>query len=425
MRVGVSWLLLAVCALVVGACDSVSTGVSSTKITPSAPTTVVSSSTSTSSTIPTVGSSSWSRVYGDGSVFGGGGLQQMWSVSQGGPGLVAVGWDGSDGDFDAAVWTSVDGVTWNRIPHDESVFGGAEDQVMRIVIEGGPGLVAVAGDESRGDFDAAVWTSVDGVAWSRVPHDEAVFGGAGFQEILNVTVGGPGLVAVGLDESGGDRDATVWTSTDGLIWSHVRHDEVIFGGAGHQHMFSVAVGGPGLVAVGVDGSAGDRDGAVWASPDGFSWTRIPDDNAALSGPGDQEMMSVTVGGPGLVAVGSDGSDGDFNAAVWTSVDGIVWTRVPHDESIFGGAGIQAMVSVTVRGSDLVAVGVDGSHNEDAAVWTSPDGVAWTRVPNDNAVFGGAGNQMMLSVIVDGSGLVGVGRDDSEGNRNAAVWVLGD
>ena len=54
-----------------------------------------------------------------------------------------------------------------------------------------------------------VWTSVDGITWSRVPHDEAVFGGEGDQEISSVTAGGPGLVAVG--ESNGD--AAIWVAT--------------------------------------------------------------------------------------------------------------------------------------------------------------------------------------------------------------------
>lgn len=33
------------------------------------------------------------------------------------------------------------------------------------------------------------------------------------------------------------------------------------------------------------------------------------------------MANVVTGGPGLVAVGGDGSGGDFDAAVWTSIDG--------------------------------------------------------------------------------------------------------
>jgi len=120
-------------------------------------------------------------------VFGGG---DMRSVTVGGPGLVAVGWSRSH----APVWTSVDGMTWSRVPSDEIVFAGqVEPPAVLEVTAGGPGLVAVgAGGRGR---DAAVWTSVDGITWSRVPHDEAVFDGV---EMNSVTVGGPGLVAVGL-----------------------------------------------------------------------------------------------------------------------------------------------------------------------------------------------------------------------------------
>ena len=50
------------------------------------------------------------------------------------------------------------------------------------------------------------------------PH-EAVFGGEGFQAMKSVKTRGPGLVAVGLDASGSDRDAAVWTSPDGITWS--------------------------------------------------------------------------------------------------------------------------------------------------------------------------------------------------------------
>jgi hypothetical protein len=110
------------------------------------------------------------------------------------------------------VWTSPDGLVWSRVPHDEAVFGGYGGREMRAVVSGGPGLVAVGVDLSGGDVDAAVWTSPDGQVWSRVPHDEAVFGGPGDQDMHGVTAGGPGLVAVGLDHSDGDSVAAVWVS---------------------------------------------------------------------------------------------------------------------------------------------------------------------------------------------------------------------
>ena len=56
-----------------------------------------------------------------------------------------------------------------------------------------------------------MWTSADGITWSRIAHDEAIFGGEGGQEIYDLTAGGPGLVAVGFDGSDGDPAAAVWT----------------------------------------------------------------------------------------------------------------------------------------------------------------------------------------------------------------------
>jgi hypothetical protein len=228
------------------------------------------------------------------------------------------------------------------------------------VIVGGPGLVAVGRDGSQVDGEgeveaegsAAVWTSGDGFTWSRVAHDEAVFGGPGEQQMFSVTVGGPGLVAVGFDApfEMSQGNAAVWTSPDGLTWSRVAHDEALFGGESRQRMLSVTGGGAGLVAVGSDGHGhldeANRidelaaDAAVWTSVDGLTWSRVAHDEAVFGGPGEQRMDGVTVGGPGLVAVGSathlrpsdDNVPADergfeiYEAAVWTSPDGLTWSR---------------------------------------------------------------------------------------------------
>jgi hypothetical protein len=87
----------------------------------------------------------------------------MYGVVAGGPGLVAVGYEADGIEKNAAVWTSVDGLTWRRVRRGEAVFGGPDDQVM-----GNSGRRSGSGrrlghDESGGDWDAAVWTSVDGL----------------------------------------------------------------------------------------------------------------------------------------------------------------------------------------------------------------------------------------------------------------------
>jgi hypothetical protein len=371
----------------------------------------------------------WSRVPYDEAVFGGEGSQTISSVTAGGPGLVAVGSDGGEGLGDAAVWVSPDGFTWSRVAHDEAVFGGEDGQVMSAVIVGGPGLVAVGWDgqgilADNPNLDAAIWTSVDGYTWSRVPHEDDVFAGAWIDA---VTVGGPGLVAVG--GTGGynvDSDAAVWTSPDGIIWSRVPHDESVFGGDDGQFISDVTVGGPGLVAVGSGGGIGPWDhntgthAAVWTSVDGTTWSRVPNDDALLgTGSNPAPMLSVAAGGPGLVAVGSDfWAAGRARTPVWTSPDGIIWTRVPDDETVRG-----VMLDVIGGGPGLVAVGcVCGANAWTPVVWTSVDGIAWTPIPDDDAAVRSV--DRMFGASIQGPNLVVVGSDGSGTlpKRDAVVWV---
>ena len=100
----------------------------------------------------------------------------------------------------------------SHVPHDEAVFGGTRDQVMRSVTSGGPGLVAVGSAGKGGDHDAIVWTSPDGLNWSRVAHDEKAFGGESIQVMQYVTIAPSGLRALGLDGPFDASSAAVWIS---------------------------------------------------------------------------------------------------------------------------------------------------------------------------------------------------------------------
>ncbi len=211
--------------------------------------------------------------------------------------------------------------------------------------------------------------------------------------MITVVAGGPGLVALGEDT---DRDAVgVWTSVDGLTWARVQNAESIFGSA---TVSRVVAGGPGLVAVGHSNWDRDVEAVVWSSVDGIRWSRVPQDKSVFRG----AMFDVTASDSGLVAVGG----GDQGAVAWTSADGIAWSRVPHDETVFGKGDnmgeTPAMVGVASRGRELVAVGVSGYlvGVDGHPVWTSPDGVAWSRLI-DEGLF----DLSLSGVVAGGPGLV--------------------
>ena len=170
-------------------------------------------------------------------------------------------------------------------------------------------------------------------------------------------------------------------------------------------MIDVVAALDGLVAVG--SSPGSDSAAVWVTPAGGAWERVPD-SVALEG---AFMWSVTVAGPGLIA-GGWRREGEPTAAIWTSTDGRTWSLAPSIES---GTGMQIR-SVVETASGYVAVGerVEGGL---AAAWTSTDGGTWTRI--DAPKFEGAS---IVDVAVTDFGLVAVGRRNVD---DAAVWISAD
>jgi len=174
--------------------------------------------------------------------------QEVHAIAAGGPGFVAVGHVYPD-TKDAAVWVSPDGISWEAVG-DQAALGGPDNQTMNDVVAGGPGLVAVGEEETPDGYDGVVWVSENGRDWSRVADPDGVFGGPGWQDIRSVVTGGPGLVAVGSVE-GADQ---VWTSADGLTWVKEPSGAIEFRGPG---------GGFAHISTGPAGAATLWGGSVW------------------------------------------------------------------------------------------------------------------------------------------------------------------
>lgn len=347
----------------------------------------------------------------------------------------------------AAVWTSEEGVAWQRIAHDENRFGGRESQEMRAVAAKGEVAVAVGRDGRH----TAMWASQDGREWQRLPGERDVMG-----SVEAVVAGGPGMVAVGLNSALGV--ASAWASEDGAVWMRVPHREDVFGSRATpqtaddaavrrrrlQMMNDVAAGPGGVVAVGVDGYQGAgqlRAAAAWFSDDGLTWQRVPHDeeafgvlpqaDATVKGANRMHMSAVVAGGPGFVAAGQDQREG---SVLWASSDGLTWQRIPDPEGVFGGAGQHSVSSLAVgeRGG-LIAVGFD--HRESvAAVWLSDDGWQWERMPHDEKMFGatnwrqaqegakGGEFRHIVSVATVDRRVVMVGGEMEGTQTKPAVWL---
>ncbi|MGB9358143.1 MAG: hypothetical protein WCC01_06270 [Acidimicrobiia bacterium] len=402
--------------------DAADTTLAATTTTPPAATEAPVATTRVTSEAPSVdgpvATAGWVQVPASADLSRSDGSQEMNSVVRWDGGFVAVGGDGGEVGRDAAVWVSADGLVWSRVDDPDGLNADGW-QTMNTVTTGGPGLVAV-GTSAPGlhKDDAAVWTSTDGLRWTRVPDDSGDFSGAGDHHMADVVAGGPGLVAVGSVGSVDTGVAAVWTSQDGLAWTRVAHSDEVFGGDRWQFMASVTVSDSGLVAVGGDSSGDDLDAAVWTSPDGLVWSRVVDTDGTLTSSGDQAMESVTVGGPGLVAVGREKPGSDFDGVVWISSDGGSWTRVDTGDA-FGGPGDQAVAQVFEVDGGLMAVGYERSEDRDAQVWDSADGLAWAKSSDPGLIAEGL--QEIHSLAASTEWIIAVGYSGDIASTNAAVW----
>jgi hypothetical protein len=99
----------------------------------------------------------WERI-SDAAVMGGPRYQAMFGAAAAGDVLVVVGFDSAAGEQeDAAIWESTDLRTWRRSTID--AFGGPGEQRLRAVTVFDGRVVTVGWDGSGGDLDAAVWTA--------------------------------------------------------------------------------------------------------------------------------------------------------------------------------------------------------------------------------------------------------------------------
>jgi hypothetical protein len=405
---------------------------------PAGPSTTAAETTTTARPASAALGLAWGQVDGLGAT----GTQTIADIVAGGPGFVAVGADGPIDDSDAAVWYSADGRSWDRVLHEPEVFGGAGSQYMAAVAASDSGFVAVGYDWMSEVDGAAVWTSVDGLVWSRVTHNEDLFGGEGFPSMENVIPWSSGFLSVGTRSTGDDPNtAGIWTAADGSNWQRTPHDPEAFEGDSDLQIHSVVAFGTDVVAVGSEGPGVGAGGegqpaVVWRSNDGLTWQRVSGWDPAFQsvhlGQGERRvgvdgdwatMRAVTVGGPGLVAVGEDGwctaSGGcRIEAAVWTSADGLTWQRQTAVEQV---GRMTRMFDVVDLGHALVATGSssDLNRNGPAVVWTSiDDGVTWVREPHDSEVFGSSDINQMVAAIRVGEDVIGAGILGS----NGAVWI---
>jgi hypothetical protein len=317
----------------------------------------------------------------------------------------------ANGMRDGLVVISADGgTTWERVSDPEDLDVGGKG--LNAVIAAGPGFIAGGGScdtEERGPFHPALWWSSDGRDWVRVPHDPDSFGDRG--GIYYLLARDADILAMGAVCSGELCGGAMWRSADGTEWERIWGIDPDFWGG------SLVVTDAGLLVV---------EPPVWTSIDGTEWSAVPlePDPFAHDDPElGWSVMDVTLGASGYVAVGSDGND----AAVWTSIDGTSWERIPHDPDVFADA---SMMDVLAFGEGYLAIGPDWAITEEIGgpvpgmpsvptppvLWVSPGGRTWHRIE-----LGGDPAAVRSMIEFDGS-LIAVGQSGTFIDGADAIWI---
>lgn len=336
-------------------------------------------------------------------------------------------------DDAGALWTSEDGQTW--APAGSGQFAstiGASTAINLIVAPRRRNVIAIGQEFSGpGEADVAVWRSQDGRAQEWVRMADPDLGGSGKQvasSARRVTKPTENFLLLGGYEGLQiDGSAAMWRApTTAESWERIADEsfeETEAAGINRILCFPADEECDTIVALGWSTENGDEDATVWtsATADSGSWTRHP-----IRADGDQRFTDAVPFGDRLVAVGFDVSaDGSgTDAAAWISGDGTSWAGVPRlDSPGFQRADVVvAPVAPEDESPLLIAAGSQGEAADaptDAAVWTSSDGEEWvTAAPAD--VFGGPGDQDIVSVVARLEPIIAVGGNDGA----PGIWCRG-
>ena len=321
----------------------------------------------------------------------------------------------------------------------------------------------------------AAWTSANGGSSWRpaVGQAPAVLGRPGIQQLTSVTHGLAGWLAVGNATAVAAEHPVVITSPDGQVWS-AADGEAAFSPPGLYPEQAVA-GASGYVIVGYQVTGGRTIAAAWWSADLSGWQRAGDAVSAKGGPGaldavgaSRQMLAVTAGPQGFVAVGSAGA----GASAWTSADGQDWTevnlplpagttrtvlnhvasrgrlvvavgtaltaagqQVPFtarssdagatwtESTLPAPAGHASVTALTAAGNEFVATGTFGATagHQDVVVWTSASGADWKTATPGGQGLTGPGIQAITALTMVGDTVTGVGFSASVASEQPVFW----
>ena len=379
----------------------------------------------------------------------------MWVLNSTSDGFLAAG-AGADGNHatQAVIWTSRDGVTWQRKTAAQLGLAGPGETVQSISYITSRGTdTVISGQVSKGGATyAGVWLSTDGGdTWTRVtvPADH----GAG-TAITGLGSDASGLLAVRPGRSAsGTPDAVAYFSPNGTAWQYagtigasagwnpdlVKGSDfgfVVAGASAAGQLVAFTSTGTGgtwqqtgslgnadtqSVVGATVASAGTIVAVGYTSPSKVSQQPVFLEASAagsvrpvpLASIPELSVNGLSVAAGQQIAVGS----AEGYPAVWRKASGGSWALVTSLSQVSATPGLEALTGVTHGSSGWLAVGAPGP-----VVMTSADGTTWQPDTGPHSITADLAGVSAVAVAAGPHGYVIVGKLVAPGGSCVAdVW----
>ncbi|MEO6349635.1 MAG: hypothetical protein ABIP53_03200 [Candidatus Limnocylindrales bacterium] len=258
---------------------------------------------------------------------------QMTALTAGAFGFVAFAADYDNGT--AVAYVSADGQTWQR--SDDLDF--AEENVYTL---GSVGPTVVAASDG-----GILLTSTDGVNWTTGTDTNSYVIAAGLLDFASYN-GALYAFAIDFNAPEDQQPITVWSTTDGVAWSRLG---ILAGSEGVLDAWATA--GPKGIVVLSDVDIGDFFGwRAWQSVDGVNWQNAANTPTEITDLIADQSGFVAVGSYNL-AGGCAIDETENVGTTWTSVDGLKWRQLSDEGWV-----ARQVQALGLIGRTLVGVGLD-------------------------------------------------------------------
>jgi hypothetical protein len=227
----------------------------------------------------------------------------------------------------------------------------------------------VIGGENGSTTNSEIWNSTDGVTWSQITPTGSTFSSPTGGKLLLYN---NKLWLVEGFSSGPSSSGNIYNSTDGINWVQVSNSGTKFTA---RHIFDAIVYDNKMWVIGgLTNSATVGLSDIWSSTDGVNWVQSIPVGTYFGG---RYHNKLAVFNNKMYLIGGANNNGsNVYGDVWSTTNGVNWTKETNDGAYFSG---RYSHEVVVKGATMYVIGGTDASSWNDQVWKTTDGSTWTQV----------------------------------------------